>query len=139
MRNAECGILSRKMVELRAEDFPKDAGKYDLKIRSKRFALRVIKLVESLPNNATAMTIGRQLLRSGTSVAANYRAACRARSNAEFIAKLGIVEEETDESVFWIEMLVDAGLVKQELIEDLKEEGNQLTAIWVASINTAQR
>lgn len=78
------------------------------------------------------------MLRSGTSVPSNYRAACRARSNAEFIAKLGIVEEETDESVFWIEMLVDAKLVKNELVADLIDEGNQLTAIWVTSINTAR-
>lgn len=86
----------------------------------------------------TAKTIGGQLLRSGTSVPANYRAACRARSNADFIAKLGIVEEETDESVFWMEMLVDTGLVKQNLVADLLDEGDQLTGIWVSSINTAR-
>jgi four helix bundle protein len=73
-----------------------------------------------------------------TSVPANYRAACRARSNAEFISKIGIVEEETDETVFWIEMLVDTDLVKFALVEDLLDEGNQLTAIWVTSINTAR-
>jgi four helix bundle protein len=86
----------------------------------------------------TAKTIGGQLLRSGTSVPANYRAACRARSNADFIAKLGIVEEETDESVFWMEKLVDTGLVKQSLVADLLNEGDQLTGIWVSPINTAR-
>ena len=94
--------------------------------------------MESLPKTQTARVIGGQLLRSGTSVPANYRAACRARSNADFIAKIGIVEEETDESVFWIEMLVDSNLVKQELVADLMDEGSQLTAIWVTSINTAR-
>lgn len=110
----------------------------DLKKRTKNFALRVIQLVEGLPKTETAREIGKQLLRSGTSVAADYRAACRARSNADFVAKLGIVEEETDESVFWIEMLVDTGLLKQNLVEDLIDEGNQLTAIWVTSIRTAR-
>ena len=110
----------------------------ELKQRAKRFALRIVKLVESLPRTPTARTFGNQLLRSGTSVAANYRAACRARSNADFIAKLGVVEEETDESVFWIEMLVDTKHVKPSLVEDLLDEGRQLTAIWVSSINTAR-
>jgi len=110
----------------------------DLKLRAKKFALRIVKLVESLPTTLTAKTMGKQLLRSGTSVAANYRAACRSRSNADFIAKMGIVEEETDESVFWIEMLVETNQVKHELVADLLDEGNQLTAIWVSSINTAR-
>jgi len=110
----------------------------DLRARSKQFALRVIKLVESLPKSQTAKVLGGQLLRCGTSVAANYRAACRARSNADFISKMGIVEEETDESVFWIEMLVETGLVERKLVENLVDEGNQLTAIWVSSINTAR-
>ncbi len=110
----------------------------DLKQRTKNFALRVIKLVESLPNNSTARTIGNQLLRSGTSVAANYRAACRARSNAEFISKMGIVEEESDESMFWIEMLVDTGLVKANLVAELLDETEQILKIIVSSINTAR-
>ncbi len=110
----------------------------DLKDRSKKFALRILVLVESLPNTLVARTIGGQLVRSGTSVAANYRAACRGRSTAEFIAKMGIVEEETDESAFWIEMLVDHGFVEKK-VADLLDEANQLTAIWVASINTAKR
>ena len=111
----------------------------DLKARTKRFALRIVNLVESLPRTQTSQVMGKQLLRCGTSVAANYRAACRARSNADFIAKMGIVEEETDESVFWIEMLVDTNIVKHDLVKDLLDEGNQFTAIWVTSINTARR
>ena len=114
-------------------------SKHDnLKDRSKKFALRVIRLVDSLPKTLVARTIGGQLIRSGTSVAANYRAACRARSNADFIAKMGIVEEETDESAFWIEFLVDAEIVKMTLVADLLDEAHQLTAIWVSSINTAR-
>ena len=117
----------------RSSDKPRD-----LKIRTKQFALRVISLVESLPRTKTARVFGDQLIRCGTSVPANYRAACRSRSNADFIAKLGIVEEETDESVFWMEMIVEKNLVKRSRVEDLMDEGNQLTAIWVASINTAR-
>ena len=115
-----------------------NADNNDLKKRTKSFALRVIKLVESLPKTPTARVIGGQLLRCGTSVAANYRASCRARSNADFIAKMGIVEEETDESAFWIEMLIDTNLVKKELVAELLDEADQLTAIFVASINTAR-
>jgi len=110
----------------------------ELKRRTKEFALRIIKLIDSLPTTLVARTIGQQLVRSGTSVAANYRAACRARSNADFIAKMGIVEEECDESIFWIEMLVDAEIVKLGRVEKLIDEGNQLTAIFVSSINTAR-
>ena len=120
------------------ETLPRLVPERDLKKRTKQFALRAIKLVENLPKTQTAKVIGNQLLRSSTSVPANYRASCRARSNAEFRAKLGIVEEETDESVFWMEMLVDTGLVKPGRVGGLIDEGNQLTAIWVSSINTAR-
>ncbi len=120
------------------ETLPQRPPERDLKKRTKQFALRVIKLVESLPKTQTAKVIGDQLIRSATSVPANYRASCRARSNAEFRAKLGIVEEETDESVFWMEMLVDANLVNLSRVEDLMDEGSQLTAIWVSSIKTAR-
>ena len=85
----------------------------DLKDRTKRFALSVIRLCESLPKGKRADVIGRQLLRCGTSVGANYRAACRARSAAEFVAKMGIVEEECDECLYWMELLVEAGLVSE--------------------------
>ena len=120
------------------ETLPQRTPERDLKKRTKQFALRVIKLVESLPKTHAARIISDQLLRSSTSVPSNYRASCRARSNAEFRAKLGIVEEETDESVFWIEMLVEAGLVRLSRVRDLMDEGSQLTAIWVTSINTAR-
>ncbi|MFN0141038.1 MAG: four helix bundle protein [Pyrinomonadaceae bacterium] len=111
----------------------------DLKDRSKQFALRILTLVDTLPNTLVARTIGGQLVRSGTSVAANYRAACRGRSTAEFIAKMGIVEEETDESAFWIELLIDHGVIKKERVGELLDEADQLTAIWVTSIKTARR
>ena len=110
----------------------------DFKKRTKTFALRIIKLVEALPPGRTADVVGRQLVKSGTSVAANYRAACRAKSQADFIAKLGIVEEEADESAFWLEILVESGLMKKERIEDLADEADQIVALTVSSINTAR-
>jgi four helix bundle protein len=113
-------------------------GNDDLKRRTKNFALRIVKLVESLPNNQTARVIGNQLLRCGTAVAANYRASCRAKSKADFIAKMGIVEEETDESAFWIEMLIETNLVKENLVADLHNEAEQLTKNFVSSINTTR-
>jgi four helix bundle protein len=105
----------------------------ELKERTKKFALRVIRLVRALPRGADATTIGRQLLRSGTSVGANYRAACRARSKDEFMAKLGTVEEEADEAAFWLELIVESGLVKEHLVEPLHTEANELVAIMTAS------
>lgn len=110
----------------------------ELKNRTKKFALRIIKLVESLPQTMTGQVMGKQLLRCGTSVAVNYRSACRARSKADFISKMGIVEEETDESKFWIEMLVESGLIKETLVGELLDEAEQLTKIFVSSINTAR-
>ena len=110
----------------------------ELKTRTKSFALRIIKLVEALPPTRTADVIGKQLTKSGTSVGANYRAACRAKSNADFIAKIGIVEEEADESAFWLEVIVESGLMKEELVKDLLDEADQIVAIMVSSINTAR-
>lgn len=110
----------------------------ELKTRTKQFALRVIKLVESFPNTFLGRHVGRQLTRASTSVAANYRACCRAKSKADFIAKMGTVEEEADESAFWIEFAVDGRLVKPELVVDLLDETNQLISIFVASIKTAR-
>ncbi|MGH9836072.1 MAG: four helix bundle protein [Blastocatellia bacterium] len=110
----------------------------DLKHRTKAFALRIIRLVEALLPGRVADVIGKQLVRCGTSVGANYRAACRAKSNADFIAKMGIVEEEADESIYWMELLVESGLMPKERIEDLMDEGDQLVAIIVSSINTAR-
>jgi four helix bundle protein len=108
----------------------------EMKQRTKAFALRVIKLVDSLPNRLTARRIGDQLVRAGTSVASNYRAACRARSKADFNSKLGIVEEEADESAFWIEILSDAGIMSAKRLSKLLDEANQLTAMMVASRKT---
>ena len=110
-----------------------------MKSRTKQFALQAIKLVDALPETKSAEVIGRPLLRCSTSVAANYRAACRARSNAEFSAKLGIVEEEADESCFWLEMLVEAELMPEAKLQSLRDEADELTAIVVASIKTARQ
>jgi four helix bundle protein len=110
----------------------------NLKLRTRAFALRIIRLTNSLPGGRVPEVVGMQLLRSGTSVGANYRAACRARSNAEFVAKLGIVEEELDESIYWVEILEEAGIIDPDLVRDLKEEADQLLAITVASIKTAR-
>jgi four helix bundle protein len=111
----------------------------NLKARTKQFALRIIKLVESLPKDQVGRVLGNQLLRAGTSVAANYRAACRGRSTADFISKMGIVEEEADESGFWMEMLVESGKIKSSKTSALMKEAGELTAIAVSSINTARR
>jgi four helix bundle protein len=110
----------------------------EMKQRTKQFALRIVKLVQSLPADRVAGTLGHQLLRCGTSVGANYRSACRARSDAEFRAKLGIVEEEADESGYWMELLVDSGFVPASRLENLLQEANELVAIVVASINTSK-
>jgi len=108
-----------------------------LKNRTKQFGLAVIRLVESLPKSLTAGVIGKQVLRSATSVGANYRAVCRARSKPDFIAKLGIVEEEIDESGYWLELLIDANIIRQAAVTRLLAEVNELTAIMVASRKTA--
>ena len=110
----------------------------ELKQRTKQFALRVMKLVGALPHGSVARTIGNQLVRSSTSVGANYRAACRGRSKAEFVAKLGIVVEEADESAYWLELIIEGQLLAANLIEPLLQEANELTAIMVASRKTAQ-
>lgn len=110
----------------------------NLKARTKRFALDVIKLVEALPPGKTCDVVGKQLLRSGTSVGANYRAACRAKSSADFIYKMGIVEEEADESGYWMELLVESGKVKSSESAALLKESSELVAISIASIQTAK-
>jgi len=114
-------------------------GKQDLKDRTKRFALRVIRLVRALPNTLEAREIGRQLVRAGTSVGANYRAACRARSKVEFLSKLGIVEEEADESAFWLEIIIDTGLLEKNQVEPLLNEANEITAIMVSSRKSTRK
>jgi len=109
-----------------------------MKQRTKRFALRIIKLADSLPNTLAATTIGKQLLRSGTSVGANYRSACRAKSTADFISKLSIVEEEADESIYWMELLVESDIVPEGRLSDLMDEANQIVATVVKSIKTSK-
>jgi four helix bundle protein len=108
----------------------------EMKVRTKQFALRIIRLVQSLPPNLAAGVLGKQLLRSGTSVGANYRAACRAKSTPDFIHKLSIVEEEADESIYWMELLIEGKIVKESLLENLMDEGNQILSIVVSSIRT---
>ena len=111
----------------------------DMKKRTKRFALSVIQLVESLPAGRTADVIGRQLLRSGTSVGANYRASCRAKSRADFINKMAIVEEEADESMYWMELLIEAEITRDVELESLMKEADEILSIIVASIKTARK
>jgi four helix bundle protein len=112
--------------------------KVELKERTKRFALRIIKLVNALPAGRFSDTIARQILRSGTSVGANYRACLRARSSAEFISKLGIVEEELDECLYWLELLADTKTIDKERLRNLENEANELISIIVSSIKTAR-
>jgi four helix bundle protein len=111
----------------------------DLKLRTKRFALDVIDLFEALPKDETSRVLGRQLLRAGTSVGANYRAAKRAKSNADFISKMGNVEEEADECGYWLELLIDKKKVETAKAAPLLGESGELVAIAVSSINTARK
>jgi four helix bundle protein len=113
--------------------------KKDLKERTKSFALKIIKVVEMLPKGRTTDILGRQLLGAGTSVGANYRAACRAKSTADFISKMGIVEEEADETIYWMELLIESGLISKNDLIHLLDEANQILAITVSSINTARK
>ena len=110
----------------------------DLKKRTRSFALRVLRLAEAIPRGRAADVVARQMLRSATSVAANYRAACLARSRSEFAAKLGVVQEEADETVFWIEFAAEAMMVRQGQIAALVKEGKEILAIMVASRKTAK-
>jgi four helix bundle protein len=110
----------------------------ELKTRTKQFALRCIKLAESLPKTRTGNAIAGQLIRASTSVGANYRSACRARSRSEFVSKLGVVEEEADETGFWMELIVDGALKPARLVEPLRDEACQLVRIVVASINSTR-
>lgn len=112
--------------------------KDDLKNRTRQFALSNIRLVETFPRSRSGDVIGKQLIRSATSVGANYRAVCRARSKADFIAKMGIVIEEADESLYWLELAEEAGLVAPEIAAPLKQESHELVAIFVASCKTAK-
>ncbi len=117
---------------------PESSKTVALKNLTKQFAIRIVKLYRSLPKTDDARVIGRQLLRSGTSVAANYRAVCRARSKNEFIAKIGVVVEEADETVFWLELLVETAILDVARLGVIIAEANELLAIFAASQRTAR-
>lgn len=110
----------------------------ELKLRTKRFAIEICKLAECLPKTKIAEIIGNQLIRSGTSIGANYRSACRARSHSEFIAKMGVVVEEADETIYWLELLSELHLAPHSNIEGMLNEANELTAIFSSSHKTAK-
>jgi four helix bundle protein len=112
--------------------------KEELKTRTKRLGLRVIKLVEALPRKRASNVFGNQLLRSATSVGANYRSACAAQSRPAFISKLGVAVEEADESFYWLEMIVEAELMPEDRLKDLMNEANEITAILASSQKTAR-
>ncbi|MGH9521676.1 MAG: four helix bundle protein [Terriglobales bacterium] len=130
MKNEEVRMKNggQKMVGSRGDD---------LKVRTKQFSLRIIRLCEALPAKAAGRVISSQLLRSATSVGANYRSAFRARSQSEFVAKIGIVLEEADETVYWLELIVESGLLPQKKLDSLLAEANELVAIFAASKLTA--
>lgn len=110
----------------------------ELKKRTQDFALRIIRLVDSLDREIVAGVLGKQLLRAGTSVGANYRAACRARSRAEFIAKIGVVLEESDECSYWLELIVESGRIHRKKVAGLLNESNELTAIFASTHRSAK-
>lgn len=134
LQNADFGVKNSHFKENSEKMNPEE-----MKERTKKFALHVIQLTESLPKGRTANAIGRQLLKCGTSVGANYRAACRAKSPADFVSKMGTVEEETDESLYWMELMIEAGIVESKKLESLTKEADELLAITVASIKTARK
>jgi len=111
----------------------------EFKRRVFEYGIRIVRLVQTLPSKDSARDLGRQLLRAGTSVGANYRAAARARSRADFVAKLGIVEEECDESLYWMEILMELELVNKKRVQPLYDEGAEILAMIVSSINTARK
>ena len=113
--------------------------KNELKDRTKLFALKIIDLIEDIPKTNVGYIINKQMIRSGTSVAANYRAACRAKSNTDFVFKIAIVEEECDETLFWLELIKDANLLKGEKLQSLLKEADELTAIFTASGKIAKQ
>ena len=108
----------------------------ELKLRTKNFSILILNLVEKLPNSIAGKTFAHQIIRSGTSVGANYRAVCRARSDREFISKMNIVLEEADETMFWLELIIDRKWFDENEVLNLLDEGNQLTAIFVSSLKT---
>ncbi|MBI4760316.1 MAG: four helix bundle protein [Chloroflexi bacterium] len=145
MQNDECGILKIKFVIAYSnsyiqEDIPvTDQPSSDLRLRTKQFALRIIRLYQRLPRSGEAQVIGKQVLRSGTSVGAQYREACRAKSPADFISKMEGSLQELDETGYWLELLIEGGVIKPEKLGDLQKETEELIAIFVASVKTAKR
>ena len=115
-----------------------DARSVQLQGRTKAFALRLMRLVDALPNKPSSWVVGKQVLKSGTSIGANYHEACRARSKAEFTAVIGTVSKEAAETVFWLELLMESGIVREELLEPLLKEARELSAIFTSSYNTAR-
>jgi four helix bundle protein len=113
--------------------------KEEMKARTKKYALRVIKAVQALPNDRVSNVLGSQLLRAGTSVGAYYRAVCRAKSTADFVNKLKIVEEESDESLFWMELLIESGIMTPKKLGDLMKEGGEIITIIVAALKTTRQ
>jgi four helix bundle protein len=120
-------------------EMKKPAQQCDLRARTRQFALRIIRLYCALPKSAVAQALGRQVLRSGTSVGAHYREATRARSNAEFISKIEGGLQELEETGYWLELLVDSGIVPEKRLGDLRHEADELTAILVSSVKTAKK
>jgi len=112
--------------------------KHDLRIRTRSFALRIVRLYTSLPKTAEAQILGKQLLRSGTSVGAHYHEATRSRSNAEFISKIEAGMQELEETVYWLNLLIDSGIVKKAQVSELCDEADELMAIFVASVKTVK-
>ena len=114
-------------------------NKEPMKSRTKKYALRIVKVVQALPNDRVGHVLGSQLLRSGTSVGANYRAVCRAKSAADFQNKLKIVEEECDESLFWMELMVESSVMTQRRLGELMKEGDEILRIVVAALKTSRQ
>jgi four helix bundle protein len=127
MPKAECLMIAARAMDT------------DLKDRTKAFALQILKLIDRLPDSRKGRTIANQLGRAGTAVGANYRAACRARSRAEFIARVGVVEEEADETAFWLELTIEGDVLPKGDVRELHEEAVELTAIMASSRITATR
>ena len=136
MRNGECGVRSGECGVIKGKE---QMNSDDMKERTMAFGLKIIRLSEAIPDRGAGRIIKGQLLRCGTSVGANYRAACRAKSSADFVAKMGIVEEEADETMYWLEVLVKVGLLRPQDTKDLMKEADEILAITVASIKTARK
>ncbi len=135
LNKRESRIVNRDMIN---EIIGGEMNHIDLAERTKQFALRIIKLVASLPKTPEANVIGYQIMKSGTSIGANYREAKRARSKADFIAKIGICEQEADETIYWLELIAESSLVPTPRLKDLMDEAHQLLAIFISSAKTVK-